>query len=132
MKHYTLPEHRTFCIESGINVKSEWMEVGKLGWLPEGIYHAPNQAFNPEIKLKQRKRQKDYSSIPENKAKKKEYNRKYHSTPENNKRQRELYSTPEYKARKKEYDRKYHSTPEYKAKRQALAAHTKRYRRNMK
>ena len=50
MKHYTLPEHRTFCIESGINVKSEWMEVGKLGWLPEGIYHAPDQSFNPEYK----------------------------------------------------------------------------------
>ena len=61
------------------------MEVGKLGWLPEGIYHAPDQSFNPE-----------------------------------------------YKEWRKEYDKKYHSTPEYKAKRQALAAHTKRYRRNMK
>ena len=71
MKYYTLAEHRTFCIESGIPNGEVWHEVAKLGWLPKGIYHSPDQAFNPEIKLKQRKRQKDYASIPEYQARKK-------------------------------------------------------------
>ena len=128
MKHYTLPEHRTFCIESGINVKSEWMEVGKLGWLPEGIYHAPDQSFNPEYKEWRKEWDKKYRSIPENKARKKEYRNR----PENRAKQIKDRSTSEYKEWRKEYDKKYHSTPEYKAKRQALAAHTKRYRRNKK
>ena len=102
MKHYTLPEHRTFCIESGINVKSEWMEVGKLGWLPEGIYHAPDQSFNPEYKEWRKEWDKKYRSIPENKARKKEYKNRPHSIPG-------------YRAEKKEYDKKYRSIPENKA-----------------
>ena len=81
MKYYTLAEHRTFCIESGIPNGEVWHEVAKLGWLPKGIYHSPDQAFNPEIKLKQRKRQKDYASIPEYQARKKEYYKKRHSIP---------------------------------------------------
>ena len=102
MKYYTLAEHRTCCIESGIPNGEVWHEVAKLGWLPKGIYHSPDQAFNPEIKLKQRKRQKDYASIPEYQARKKEYYKKRHSIPG-------------YRAEKKEYDKKYRSIPENKA-----------------
>ena len=87
MKHYTLAEHRTFCIESGIPNGEVWREVSHLGWLPEGIYHNPDQAFNPEIKA----RQKYYGSIPENKAKQKANDKK-------------RQSTPEYKIKKKEYN----------------------------
>ena len=82
MKYYTLPEHRTFCIESGIPNVEVWREVVKLGWLPEGIYHAPDIAFNPK--------RKEYRLTPEFKARKKKYR-----------------STPEYKAKQKEYRNRY-------------------------
>ena len=52
MNHYTLAEHRTFCIESGIQKSREWQEVGKLGWLPEGIYSRPDKQFNQSFKDK--------------------------------------------------------------------------------
>ena len=99
MKHYTYQEHHVFCIESGIPGVKVWREVAKLGWMPEGIYHDPDQSFNPERKARRKKRQ----LTPEHKARRKEYAKKYHSTPE-------------YKAKKKEWDRKYRSTPEYSAK----------------
>ena len=93
MKHYTLAEHRTFCIESGIPNGEVWREVVKLGWMPEGILHNPDQAFNPERKEKQKEYHKKRRSTPEAKAKQKEFNKK-------------RQSTSEYKAYKKEYDKK--------------------------
>ena len=76
MKHYTLAEHRTFCIESGISTGLVWHEVVKLGWMPDGIYHNPDIAFNPEYKEWRKEWDKKYRSIPENKARKKEYDKK--------------------------------------------------------
>ena len=125
MKHYPLAEHHTFCVESGIDSCLLWKQVVKLGWLPEGIYHKPDDAFNPKQKAKQKDYQKKLYSTPEYKAKQK----KYQSTPEYRAKKKEIdrryNSTPEHKARRKEYDRKYQSTPEYKARR-------KEYRRNKK
>ena len=85
MKYYTLAEHHTFCVESGIYSSKVWYEVARLGWLPEGIYHNPDQAFDPKRKEWDKKRQ----STSEYKAKKKEFNKK-------------RQSTSEYKAYKKE------------------------------
>ena len=122
MKHYTLPEHRTFCIESGIPNGEVWKEVAKLGLLPEGIYHNPATAFNPQSRAQQKKhnaipevkaRKKAYSSRPERMAKKRETDRKHQATPGYKAKQKEYHSTPEYKAKQKEY----RSTSEYKAKR---------------
>ena len=108
MKYYTLAEHHTFCVESGIPGVEVWREVVKLGWLPEGIYHDPEKGFNPKQKEKQ-----------------KEYNRKYRATPEGKAKKKEYQSTPEYKEKQK----KYKSTPEYKEWRKEW---NKRYRRNKK
>ncbi len=93
MKYYTLAEHHTFCVESGIPGVAVWREVVKLGWMPEGIYHDPENAFNPKQKAKQIEYQKKRQSTPEFKAKQKEYDEKRHSTPE-------------YRAKKKEYDKR--------------------------
>ena len=101
----------------GISNGEVWHEVSHLGWMPEGIYHAPDQSFNPKFKLKQRKRQKDYASIPEYKASRKEYYKKQHSTPE-------------FKTRRKEYMKKYRSIPENKARKKEYDK--RRYRRNKK
>ena len=89
MKYYTLAEHHTFCVESGIPGVEVWREVARLGWLPEGIFHKPDDAFNPERKAKQ-----------------KEYNKKYTSTPEYKAWLKKYKSTPEYKATRKEYDKR--------------------------
>ena len=81
MKHYTLEEHHIFCVESGIPNGEVWHEVANLGWMPEGIYHNPDQSFNPKFKAYQ----KAYYSSPEAKAKKKKH---------------------EYKAKKKEWNKR--------------------------
>ena len=78
MKHYTLAEHHTFCVESGIPGEKVWREVVKLGWLPEGIYHSPDQSFNPKHKAKQKEWDRKYRSKPERRAKQKEYNKRYY------------------------------------------------------
>ena len=98
MKYYTLAEHRTFCIESGIPNGEVWREVAKLGWLPKGIYHNPANAFDPKQKEYDKKRQ----STPEAKA----YQKERHSTPEHKAKRKEYESTPEYKARKKEWNKR--------------------------
>ena len=113
MKYYTLAEHHIFCVESGIPGVDVWREVAKLGWLPEGIFHKPDNAFNPE--------RKEYQ---------KEYNKNYTSTPEYKARRKKYRSTPEHKANRKEIDRKYRSTPEHKAWRKEYDK--RRYRRNKK
>ena len=102
MKHYTLAEHRTFCIASGINVKSEWLEVGTLGRLPEGIYHAPDASFDPKQKEKQKEYQKKRQSTPEYKA----WRKAYRDRPEYKAKQKKYNSTPEVKAKRKEYYRR--------------------------
>ena len=109
MKHYTLEEHHTFCVESGIPGVEVWREVAKLGWLPEGIYHNPEKSFNPKHKARQKEYQKKRQSTPEFKDKQREY----HLTPEFKEKQRERQSTPEYKEWRKEY----RSTSEHKARR---------------
>ena len=91
MKYYTLAEHHTFCVESGIYNSIIWHEVVKLGWMPEGIYHKPDDAFDPERKAKQKKYSKKYRSTPEAKAKQKKYE-----------------STPERKAKQKEYNKRHY------------------------
>ena len=96
MKHYTLAEHHTFCVESEIPNGEVWREVTKLGWLPEGIYHDPDQSFNPERKARRKKRQ----LTPEYKAK----FIAYRDRPEF----RAILKTPEYKARRKEYAKRYY------------------------
>ena len=116
MKHYTYEEHHTFCVESGIYNSTIWYEVVRLGWLPEGIFHNPDQAFDPKRKEWDKKyystpeykaRKKENSSTPEYKTKRKEYNKKYTSTPEYKAWLKKYRSTPEYKASRKEIDRKY-------------------------
>ena len=89
MKHYTLEEHHIFCVESGIPNREVWHEVANLGWMPEGIYHNPDQSFTPKFKA----RQKKYNLTPKYKAAKKETDRKYQSTSE-------------YKAKKKEWNKR--------------------------
>ena len=106
MKYYTLAEHRTFCIASGINVKSEWLEVGKLGWLPEGIYHNPATAFNPQSRAQQKK----HRATPEHKAKEKIRR----SKPEFKAKKRAYLSRDEVIKRRKEVHKIYCSTPEYR------------------
>ena len=101
MKYYTLAEHHTFCVESGIPNGAVWKQVSNLAWMPEGIYHDPTNAFSPKHKAKRKKYSKKRYSTPEGKAWQKDY-------------QKNRYSTPEYRAWRKEYDRKYRST-EYKA-----------------
>ena len=93
MKYYTYQEHHVFCVESGIDSCLLWKQVADLGWLPEGIYHNPANAFNPKKKEKQKKYKKKYRSTPEYKAWQKKYKKKYRSTPE-------------YKAWRKEYYRR--------------------------
>ena len=85
MKHYTLAEHRTFCIESGIATGLVWHEVVKLGWMPDGIYHNPDIAFNPEYKAKEKARK---------------------STPEYKAKDKVRRASPEYKATKKEWNKR--------------------------
>ena len=98
MKHYTLAEHRTFCIESGISTGLVWHEVVKLGWMPDGIYHNPDIAFNPEYKAKEKARK----STPEYKA----WRKAYRDRPEYKAKQKKYNSTPEVKAKRKEYYRR--------------------------
>ena len=102
MKHYTLPEHRTFCIESGIPNGEVWKQVVKLGWMPEGIYHAPDAAFDPKQKEKQKEYQKKRQSTPEYKA----WRKAYRDRPEYKAKQKKYNSTPEVKAKRKEYYRR--------------------------
>ena len=125
MKYYTLAEHHTFCVESGIPNGEVWKQVAKLGWLPEGIYRDPEKGFNPKQKERQNKYKKKYRLTPEYSA----WQKEYRNRPENRAKQRKDRSTPEYRAWRKEYDRKYRSTPEYKAKKKEW---NKRYRRNKK
>ena len=82
MKYYTYQEHHIFCIKSGIPNGEVWKQVVKLGWLPDGIYHKPDLAFNPKYKAYQ-----------------KEYDKRRYENRANRK-------TPEYKAKKKEYDKR--------------------------
>ena len=65
MKYYTYQEHHIFCVESGIDSCLLWRQIADLDWLPEGIYHNPDNAFNPERKAKA----KEYRSPHEHKAK---------------------------------------------------------------
>ena len=100
MKYYTLPEHRTFCIESGIPNGEVWNEVAKLGWLPEGIYRNPSNAFDP----KQKARVKKYQSTPEYRMKQKVRR----STSEYKAVQRKFRSTPEFRMKEKEYNKRHY------------------------
>ena len=125
MKHYTLAEHHTFCVESGIPNGEVWKEVAKLGLLPEGIYHNPATAFNTQSRAQQKKhratpehkaKEKIRRSKPEFKAKK----RAYLSRDEVIKRRKEVHkiycSTPEYR----KYQKEYRSRPGYNERRREL------------
>ena len=111
MKYYTYQEHHIFCIKSGIPNGEVWKQVVKLGWMPEGIYHMPDDAFDP----KQKVRVKKYQSTPKARAKKKEiqstpefkaWQKAYRDRPENRAKQIKDRSTPEFKAWRKEYDKR--------------------------
>ena len=101
MKYYSYQEHHVFCVESGIDSCLLWKQGADLGWLPDGIYHNPANAFNPK--------QKEYRSTPEFKARV----RKYQSKPKVKAMRKNYQSSPEYQT----WLKKYRSTPEYRMKR---------------
>ena len=111
MKYYTYQEHHIFCIKSGIPNGEVWNEVSHLGWLPEGIYRNPANAFDS----KQKARVKKYQSTHEYRMKQKvrrstsEYKavqKEYRNRPENRAKQIKDRSTSEYKEWRKEYDKR--------------------------
>ena len=103
MKYYTYQEHHVFCVESGIDSCLLWKQVADLGWLPDGIYHKPDLAFNP----KEKENAKKLRATPEyrafNAAYQKEYNKKYEQTEKVRKYRREYEKRPDVVKHRKDY-----------------------------
>ncbi len=61
--HYDFQTHLDFARNSGIEGKTEWEEIASNGWLPDGIYHNPSDAFrDPDAREKKNnKRKRHYS-----------------------------------------------------------------------
>ncbi len=43
--YYDFETHRELAINSGIHLQREWYECHKRGFMPEGIYRSPHEAF---------------------------------------------------------------------------------------
>ena len=59
---YDLDTHIQLMRQSGIRSRVEWVEIWKKGWMPDGIYRNPDNAFR-EVPYK-RKGRKSHENIP--------------------------------------------------------------------